>query len=174
MKTIMLMAVSLLSVNIACIAKAGSVPKIKKEKALSTGSTPFNTIVINGDVDVVLFEADDKTYETMGTNVNGEGLSFHVKKGILYVNRIGWPNKKKPVAHIPVKHLQMIEVNGRSNIRSNGFLQSDILKVQINEESNFDLKNRGKILFEKDRAIELHFENWKGAQLTSHINQFRN
>jgi hypothetical protein len=106
----------------------------------------------------------DQKIEIEGDKNDADKISYYVKKGTLYIDRNFGNSQKNPVVQIAVSQLKSIEVNGRSKIVSSGFLRSGLLKVRVNEESKFDLKNMGEIIFEADNEISLQFEKTIGSK----------
>ncbi len=158
------MAVSLLTFS-ATSSEDNGIEKNKMENKMRVSKNNcFDKIIIYNDIDVVLTEATENRIEIKGEVEDVKNVSFYVKKGILYIDSKFHTQKNTAVIYVSVVQLQCIEVNGRSKITSNGFLSSKILNVQVNEESNFELKNHGPIYFKADNEIDLHFERWKGPQ----------
>jgi hypothetical protein len=169
MKKLIIMAVSLLTVNAALFAGNSSVtPATEYTKVISTKS-PFHSIVVNNDIDVVLTEATDNMIEIKGEEESVKKVSHFIKKGVLYINSKQGSLKGRATVYLSVNDLQSIEVNGKSTISSKGALNSSKLKVVVNGEAKFDLKNQGKMLFEADEEIDLHFEKWIGVAEASII-----
>jgi Putative auto-transporter adhesin, head GIN domain len=159
MKKLIIMAVSLLSLNANVFADTvkDNSPSMKSK----ANKVAFNKIVVNGDMDIVLTESDFVQVEIKGEQKTGKEVNYYLKKGVLYIDGSKGFGKTKPTVYIHVSHLQSIEVNGESIVSSNGRLASKTLKVVVNGEAKFDLKNYGEILFEAGEEIDLHFKKWK-------------
>jgi hypothetical protein len=162
MKKLIIMAVSLLTVNAALFAGNSSVSPVTEYSKVISAKAPFHSIVVNNDIDVVLTEATDNTIEIKGEEADVKKVNHYVKKGVLYIGSKVGSLKNKAVVYVSVNDLQSIEVNGKSTVTSKGFLSSSKLKVFVNGEAKFDLKNQGQMLFESDEEIDLHFEKWNG------------
>jgi Putative auto-transporter adhesin, head GIN domain len=162
MKKLITMAVSLLTVTAASFAGTTNESKPAFTKVISTKAA-FQHIVINGDVDVVLTEKDFVQVDVTGEQKSVEAVTHYVKRGTLYINRKGASKGAKPVVTIAVSDLQSLEVNGDGDVTSKGTLRSSKLKLTINGESKFNVRNLGEILLESDGDIDLQFEK-SGAE----------
>lgn len=151
------MAVSLLTITAASFAGTTNESKPAFTKIISTKAA-FQHIVINGDVDVVLTEKDFVQVDVTGEQKSVEAVSYFVKRGTLYINRRGASKGAKPVVTIAVSDLQSLEINGDGDVTSKGTLHSSKLKLVINGESKFNVRNLGEILIESDSNIDLQFE----------------
>lgn len=155
MKQLIIIAVSLLCFNL--VAGAGSIDNCKYRYIIKAKHS-FASIVINNDIDVVLTECSDAEIYVAGDRKDIATVSYFVKKGILYIQSKGSSLKGKVTVHVPVSHLQLVEINGNSTLTSNGTLNSRLLKVVVNGEAKFDIKSFGKILVEADESIDVNFE----------------
>jgi Putative auto-transporter adhesin, head GIN domain len=164
MKKIIIIAVSLLTVNAALFAGNSSVSPVTEYTKVISAKAPFYSIVVNNDIDVVLTEATDILIEIKGEEEGVKKVSHYIKKGVLYINSKQGSLKGRATVYVSVNGLQSIEVNGKSTISSKGVLNSSKLKVFVNGEARFDLKNYGQLLIEADEEIDLHFEKWIGLQ----------
>jgi Putative auto-transporter adhesin, head GIN domain len=158
MKKLIIMAVSLLTLSAASFAGNGSEKKNTEYSVVVKTKAPFQMIVLNNGVDLVLTESSETRIEIKGEEKDVNNVAHSVKKGILYIGVKNASLKTKAVVYVSMSQLESIEVNGKSKITSNGFLKSSKLKVVVNDEAKFDLKNYGKILFEADDEIDLNFE----------------
>jgi hypothetical protein len=158
MKQLLIIAVSLLTL----ITGVGAHPVHNcVHKHVIKAKHSYQTIVINNDIDVVITESALTEIYVSGT--------YFVKKGVLYIQSKNGSLKGKATVHVPVSNLKQIEINGRSTVTSNGTLSSSLLKVLVNGEARFDLKNFGEILFEADEAIDLNFEKQNKEQHLLHM-----
>jgi Putative auto-transporter adhesin, head GIN domain len=157
MKKLILMAVSLLTITAASVAGTNKESKPAFTKVISTKAA-FQHIVINGDVDVVLTEKDFVQVDVTGEQKSVEAVTHYVKRGTLYIISKRAAKGAKPVVTIAVSDLKSIEVNGKGEITSKGALRSSKLKLVINGEAKFNVKNLGQILIESDEDIDLQFE----------------
>lgn len=156
MKHLIIIAVSLL--GLGTFSYAGDV---KKETSLIVLSkAPFENIVINGDIDIVLTESNNVQIEVKGEEKVVTGVKHFVKKGTLYLFAAKSAPEKKPTVYIQVSNLVYLEINGKSKVTSNGPLNSSKLRVMINGDVKFHVRNYGDILIESDEDIDLQFEKW--------------
>jgi Putative auto-transporter adhesin, head GIN domain len=156
MKKLMIMAVSLLTVNASLFAGISTVNPGTGHKATAAAKPPFHSIVINNDIDVVLTEATDNMIEVKGAAAGINMVNYYIKKGVLYISSRQGSLKGRATVYLSVNGLKNIEINGSSYLTSNGFLNSRRLNVVVRDEAKFELKNRGEILIEADSDIELH------------------
>lgn len=157
MKQLFIMAVSLLTINAASYAGTTNESKPAFTKVISTKAA-FQHIVINGNVDVVLTENEFVQIDVTGEEKTVETVSYFVKKGTLYITRKGSSKGAKPVVTIAVSDLYSLEINGDGNVTSKGTLRSSKLKLTINGESKFNIRNLGEILIDSDSGIDVQFE----------------
>lgn len=162
MKQLIIMAVSLLTVTATSFAGTTNESKPAFTKVISTKAA-FQHIVINGDLDVVLTESDFVQVDVSGEHKTVDAVSYFVKRGTLYINHKGGSKGIKPMVTIAVSNLHSIEINGDGDIMSKGTLRSSKLKLTINGESKFNVRNLGEILLESDGDIDLQFEK-KGIE----------
>jgi hypothetical protein len=166
MKQLLIIAVSLLTL----ITGVGAHPVHNcVHKHVIKAKHSYQTIVINNDIDVVITESALTEIYVSGGKKDVQSVTYFVKKGVLYIQSKNGSLKGKATVHVPVSNLKQIEINGRSTVTSNGTLSSSLLKVLVNGEARFDLKNFGEILFEADEAIDLNFEKQNKEQHLLHM-----
>jgi hypothetical protein len=157
MKKLIIMAVSLLTLNAASFAST-----IKENNPVFTKKVEkkaaFQHIVINGDVDVVLVENDYVQVDICSEQNNNTSVSHYVNKGILYINRVDVSLGRKPIVIVAVNDLQSLEVNGDGDVTSKGSLRSSKLKLMINGESKLNVRNRGELMIESNSNIKLDIQ----------------
>lgn len=160
MKKLFILTVSLVALTASTFA--GTDNKIIST-VLAKGVV-YEMIVVNNDIDVVLTESTVNEIMVTGEEESVKLVKHHVKKGILTIGSKTGSLKGKATVYISVSGLKKLEVNGKSKIISQGSLNSKCLKVIVNGEAKFDLKNNGQIIFESDEDIDLNFERWIGEQ----------
>ena len=158
MKKLFILAVSLIALTANTIA--GTDNKIIST-VLAKGVV-YEMIVVNNDIDVVLTESPVNEIMVTGEEESVSLVKHHVKRGVLTISSKMGSLKGKATVYISVSGLRKLEVNGKSKIVSQGSLNSKNLKVIVNGEAKFDLKNNGQIIFESDEDIDLNFEKWIG------------
>ncbi len=118
----------------------------------------FTKLVVDGNVDVVLFE-DDATNEirTFGNVSDMAATSITEKNGVLtIINKKS--NGQKVLVYVPVKKLTVIEAGGNSKVSSATHLQSATLLLIAKGDCKFNIRSIGSIEVEKDGEVELSVE----------------
>lgn len=154
MKQFIIIAVSLLTFNMA--VQAGTVENCMHRQVIKAKQS-FRSIIINNDIDVVLSESAFTEIYVAGSKKDVQNVNYFVRKGILHIQSKSGSLKGKVTVHVPVSQLQLVEINGKSTVTSNGTLSSSLLKVIVNGEARFDIKSFGRILVEADEDIDVNF-----------------
>jgi hypothetical protein len=158
MKKLLILAVSVLAFTASTFA--GTYNKIISTVLVK--GVVYEMIVVNNDIDVVLTESPVNEIMVTGEEESVSLVKHHVKRGVLTIGSKKGSLKGKATVYISVSGLKKLEVNGKSKVTSQGTLNSKSLKVIVNGEAKFDLKNNGSIIFEADEDIDLNFEKWIG------------
>ena len=170
MKQFILMAVCLLSIRAAVVAGTNKSEHRGSASVVLLAKAPFDNIVVNGDMDIVLIESPSVQLEVKGEQQHQQSVKHYVRNKTLYI--LGKANRgtTRPVVYVSIRNLKYIEVNGKSNVSSKGVLNSDILKVRINDEVTLQLRNHGTVLLEADEDIDLKYQAWiKDQQIPGRI-----
>ncbi|HEX4957939.1 MAG TPA: DUF2807 domain-containing protein [Lacibacter sp.] len=161
MKQMIIIAVSLLTFITG--VNAHPVQHCAHKQVIKTKSN-YQFIVINNDIDVILTESALTDICISGGKKDIQLVRYYVKNGILFIESKNGSLKGRATVHVSVNNLKQIEINGQSTVISNGTLSSNQLKVVVNGEAKFDLKNIGDILIEADESIDLNFEKQNKEQ----------
>lgn len=105
----------------------------------------FNKIIINGNANVVLVEEKSMIATIEDEAADENSTTITSQNGILTVQVVHNRNGR-PVIKIPVRQLQVLEVNGDGNVNSvSSLLMSENLAVFINGECKIALRTTGNI-----------------------------
>jgi|GEM_PF-7058033 len=130
-------------------------------KAMGQG---YENLVVNGDIDVILVEGTSNQLTMEGYQNDLENVSLEVVGKTLYVNTKGAKNGKKPLVYIPVTKMKYLDIKGKSNVTTLGYLKTDI-EVMIAAECHIDLKSTGKITISEASTYDYQIEKWETAKI---------
>lgn len=111
-------------------------------------------IVVEGNVDVVLFE-DSKAAIYLFGDTKTTSVSQH--NGVLTVKNSSLRGEKTLV-YVPVNGIKEIEVKDNAKVSSAGPLTTGDLTVYVNGDCNINLKATGKINLVEGEAVEMIVE----------------
>ena len=121
----------------------------EKNKVLSTASRTVTVqqqakkLVVEGNVDVVLFENNSSTISIFGNEKNIQVTVVTEKNGVVTIS-----NKKqgeKTLVYVPVKNISSIEADGNAKITSGTVLNSKEIILVANGDCNINIISSGKI-----------------------------
>lgn len=130
-------------------------------------TTGFSKLVVDGNVDVVLFEDNaESEIRTFGNNADLASTSISQKNGVLTIKNNN-ANGPKVLVYVPVSHLAIIEANGNSKVSSASPLQSKQLTLVVKGDCKFNIQATGDIDIVQDGAEEVRVEkNIAAVKLT--------
>ncbi len=105
----------------------------------------FTKIVIQDDIDLVIYENATSNIQFDGSTENIAKVEWKIKKGVLYINSKRGSLKNKVMVTIDVKKLSEISIEGNSSVRSLGVLNSNELNVYVKSQSYVALRSTGSI-----------------------------
>jgi Putative auto-transporter adhesin, head GIN domain len=114
-------------------------------------------IVVEGNVDVVLFEDEGAAIYMFG-NTNTTTVSEN--NGVLTV-RNSKTTGEKTLVYVPVKNVKEIEAKGNAKVSSAAPLNTDELTVYVNGDCNIDLKVTGKVNLVEGDGTEMIVETFR-------------
>lgn len=127
--------------------------RITREVKLNAG---FTKIIVNGDADLLLVEGGSLTaiIEDEAAEVNKTRIS--TQNGVLTV-QVTRNRNKRPVIKLPVRSLQMIEINGDGYVQTVSSLKSANLNVLINGACKIALRVIGNISLDVTDDFEYEY-----------------
>jgi Putative auto-transporter adhesin, head GIN domain len=152
-KQILVTLVLMLSVFTSAFAEnkfTGLTPVSKKISV----KDQIQKIVVEGNVDVVLFEDNNAAIYLFG---NTSTTSVSQKNNVLTVKNTQ-TSGEKTLVYIPVTNIREIEVNDNAKVSSAGPLISGELTVYVNGDCHIDLKATGKINLVEGEDVEMIVE----------------
>jgi hypothetical protein len=155
-----IVATLVLVISAIATATAGD----KNEMGISTSGsitinpTSFSKLVVEGNVDVVLFE-DDATLNirTFGNNNDMKATSITEKNGVLTI-RNSKSSGEKVLIYVPVKNLAVIEASGNAKVSSAVPLQSGEITLVAKGDCKFNILCMGTIAVEQEGEVEMTVE----------------
>ena len=123
-----------------------------------TLNTGFSKLVVEGNVDVVLFEdGSESEIRTFGNNSDVAATSITQKDGVLTIKN-NHTKGEKVLVYVPVSHLAIIEANGNSKVSSASVLQSQQLTLVVKGDCKFSIQAAGNIDVVQDGEVEMLVE----------------
>jgi hypothetical protein len=122
----------------------------------------FSKIIVEDDIDVRLSENSDRLIEISGREKYVKAVNWKIKDGVLFLSSKAGSLKKKVLVSISVTELKALAVKGNSDIKSEGALNSNELKVFVAGEGSVALQTTGSIGIEKSSHLDLEVERMAG------------
>lgn len=135
-----------------------------------TMSTGFNKLVVDGNLDVVLFEDDTASeIRTFGNTNDMAAVTITEKNGVLTIkNKKGFG--EKVLVYVPVKRIDVIEASGNSKVSSATSLSSSIVLI-VKGDCKFNIVSLGTIEVEQEGEVELLVEKRRISSIAKAIKQ---
>ena len=147
-----ILSILLLLVSVAAIATEKKDP-VKKAAKQVTLKMPFQKLVVNGNVEVILFEDTSATISILDKEKRSAAVSITEANGVLTINRKRSFGKRIQVI-IPVKGLHMIEAGGSSTISGINRIESPELLLLVNESCRIQLRTSGTVSVMEGKDVE--------------------
>ena len=125
----------------------------------------YNSIVIRGDVDIILVQGTSNQMTLEGYQSQLENVTLNVYNNTLYVNTNSKVKGKKPVVYIPISDLRFLKVQGNSNVTTLGHLQAAHIIIELSAECHVAIKSTGNISISEFGNQEYVVEKWDMATL---------
>ena len=137
----MLALLVLLSGSAAAQKKDASSKLVTREIKIAA---PFSKLVVEGNVDVLIFEDATTVADVKGKQKTVECVKFTQKDGMLTItaSRV---NGKNPIVYLPVQHLAEIEAWKDATVTGTTVLQSTDLTLSLNDDCKISVTTIGKI-----------------------------
>lgn len=143
----------IITANLTAAAADGKSDKQAGQK--SSYQLSFAKLQVSNDIDIMLVESPEKSIEFEGTEKDIARVDWKIKDGVLYINSKKGSLKGKVRLIVNVSQLKELTVNGDSEVRSEGELQSDYLRIYLNGNSFISVRNRGNINVVNEDGTEL-------------------
>ncbi len=127
--------------------------RITREVKLNAG---FTKIIVDGDADILLIEGESLTATIEDEAVDVNSTRITNQNGVLTV-KVARNRNKRPVIKLPVRSLQMLEVNGDGDIKSVSSLKSENLNVLINGACKIALRVMGTVSVDVADGFEYEY-----------------
>jgi hypothetical protein len=119
----------------------------------------IKSLVVNADVNIVLFNDGKKPVRMVGDAVFMEQVSFKQTGNTLVINAIKNKNwKNKGVIYIPASSLTSIQINNDAVVRSSEMLVIPKLVIGINGSCKVSVFTRGEVNLVKNDSYEIEYE----------------
>lgn len=138
----------------SAIADGGRDSKTASREVILTEG--FARIIIEGEADLLLIEG-----ESMSATIEDEAIDLNstritTQNGVLKI-QVTRNRNKRPLIKLHVNRLQVLEVNGDSNIRTLSTLKSENLRVLINSACKIALRVMGNVAVTASEGIDYEF-----------------
>ena len=120
----------------------------------------YTDIVVLGNVDVTLVQGTSNQVTMEGYQSQLENVSMEVKGHTLYINTKGKSKGRNPMVYVPVSQLEFLRVQGNSNVKTLGYLQSPGLLIELASECHVEVKTTGEIEISEISSVEYKLEKW--------------
>lgn len=158
-KQILVTLVLMISVFTTAFAEKNSGVFAPASKKISV-KEEIQKIVVEGNVDVVLFEDNNAAIYMFG---NTSTTTISQTNGVLNVKN-SKTTGEKTLVYIPVTDIREIEVKDNAKVSSAGPLISGELTVYVNGNCHIDLKATGKINLVEGEFTEMIVEKNKSSK----------
>lgn len=130
---------------------------LSSSNSITMNPTSFSKLVVEGNVDVVLFEDEAAmNIRTFGNNSDMAATSITEKDGVLTITN-NRNSGEKVLIYVPVKNLAVIEASGNAKVSSAVPLQSAITLV-AKGDCKFNIRSTGTIDVEQEGEVEMTVE----------------
>ncbi|HLO39148.1 MAG TPA: DUF2807 domain-containing protein [Lacibacter sp.] len=151
----------LLTAVLLLVTTAASAQTTEKKKSAITKLSvqPFQKIVINASIDVLLIEDNETgTLYIEGDKTYFDEISVKQENGILTINASKDRNyKNKIYIGLPVKNLTAVDVHSTSFVTSMNTLRSKDLVITLYSESTVNIKSIGNLEIRSGDDIGLNY-----------------
>ncbi len=156
-----IVATLVLFLSVLATAHAG----VKKENNSSTSKTitlntghSFSKLVVEGNVDVVLYENDaESEIRTFGNRKDLAATRIVEKDGVLTISN-SRSSGEKVFVYVPVKNLRTIEAKGDSKVSSAAVLPLQQLTLVVKGTCQFNIRATGNIDVVQDGDVDMLVE----------------
>jgi Putative auto-transporter adhesin, head GIN domain len=132
-----------------------------EKKPLPDGSKDpaITSLVVNADVNIVLFNDGDNRVRMTGDAVFMEQISCRQTGGRLVVNATKNKNwKNKGVIYIPANSLTSIQVNTDAYVKSSGALAIPKLDIEVNGSCKIAVLTWGEVNLIKNDSYDIEYD----------------
>jgi septal ring-binding cell division protein DamX len=146
MKTVIKIAIAI--VLFAAAPAYTNAKLLKTNKYVITNkamATDYSRIEIQGNVDVILVQGTSNNLTIEGYQTQLANVAFKVENNTLYVTTVSKIAGEKPIVYIPVSALSFIKVQGNSDVKTLGALQTNNLVIDVASECHVAIKSTGNI-----------------------------
>lgn len=147
--------------SVVALLATGSSVKAQQDLVKSYAScinsfkTPFDKIVVEDDIDLVLYEQPAPQIMIDGSDENSHKVKWTVKGSTLHISSINGSLKGKVLVTVAVNKLTDISVLGNSSVRSLGSLASPTIKVNMSGDGMVSIQNEGRIYVYNTEGTDL-------------------
>jgi len=118
---------------------------------------PFNKLVVEADIDVVLTEESSTKVVIEGEISSAAAAKISVENGVMTISsKKSWRNQRT-VVYLPVRNLRTIVINGDANISSSNTLHTMRMQLMVNGNCEVNLRVRGTVEVSYSDDFLIHY-----------------
>ena len=136
-----------------------------KEVAITAA---FQKIVVDKNFHIVLMQNPERSFITIsGDEKNVQNVEMNIAGDQLLITSKKNANTENIVIYVPVKNLSLLQLATGASVSGDGALKFDDLKVEVNNESQVNLRVIGKITVQPAYGCELVFEKNERSKISA-------
>ena len=151
----------LIILSVVALLATGSSVKAQQDlvknyaSCINSFKTPFDKIVVEDDIDLVLYEQTTPQVMIDGNDNNSSKVKWAIKGSTLHISSSNGSLKGKVLVTVAVNQLTDITVLGNSSVRSLGSLKSPSIQVNMSGDGMVSIQSEGRIYVHNTEGIEL-------------------
>ncbi len=151
----------LLILSVVALLATGSSVKAQQDlvknyaSCINSFKTPFDKIVVEDDIDLVLYEQTTPQVMIDGSDNNTNKVKWSIKGSTLHISSSTGSLKGKVLVTVAVNQLTDITVLGNSSVRSLGSLKSPSIQVNMSGDGMVSIQSEGRIYVHNTEGTEL-------------------
>jgi hypothetical protein len=151
----------LIILSVVALLATGSSVKAQQDlvknyaSCINSFKTPFDKIVVEDDIDLVLYEQTTPQVMIDGNDNNSSKVKWTIKGSTLHISSSNGSLKGKVLVTVAVNQLTDITVLGNSSVRSLGSLKSPSIQVNMSGDGMVSIQSEGRIYVHNTEGIEL-------------------
>lgn len=151
----------LLILSVVALLATGSSVKAQQDlvknyaSCINSFKTPFDKIVVEDDIDLVLYEQTTPQVMIDGSDYNSSKVKWTIKGSTLHISSSTGSLKGKVLVTVAVNQLTDITVLGNSSVRSLGSLKSPSIQVNMSGDGMVSIQSEGRIYVHNTEGTEL-------------------
>ena len=147
---------SLMSLAIGTTVQATENPPVQKTVLLN-GKETIQSIVVNSPVTLVLTNDKSNQIEILGAEKNTRVVQIRQENGRIIIEGSYSGKYQNVRVLVPAGFVQHIELNSKAKVVSRDLLHNEKIKLTLNNEAQFNIRNTGRVEVAASPDIELEY-----------------